>query len=153
MKIDKKVEPAVREAFAASVAEEPERFETAFEVIADRGDDFARRALSLAIAIDASALFNLHEGLWPDEEQARKLAHDFMESETWARVPEEDAATFLTALSDPASLPTALPLGDLAWTSYVMGGWLLAAFLPEGRDWTDFLDDILDKLEDAPELN
>jgi hypothetical protein len=152
VKIDKSVEPSVREAFAASVAEEPERFDTALEAIADRGETFTRDAVNLAIAVDAAALILLHEGDAPDEDQAEELAHDFVESQSWAGISEDVAATFLAGVStDATPLPDLLPVGDIAQASFAIGGWLLAAFLPEDKDWTDFLDEILGQLEAAPE--
>jgi hypothetical protein len=43
-----------------------------------------------------------------------------------------------------------LDIGDIAAASLAIGGWLLSAFLPEGKHWNDFLDDILDTLETIP---
>jgi hypothetical protein len=152
VKIDKSVESSVREAFAASVAEEPERFETAIEVIADRGETFTRDAVNLAIAVDAAALVLLHEGEAPDEDQVQELAHDFVETQSWAGISADVATAFLSSVSrDETPLPEVLPVGDIAQASVAIGGWLLSAFLPEDKDWTDFLDEILGRLEAAPE--
>ena len=152
MKIDKSVESAVREAFAASVAEEPERFESALEVIADRGEAFTKDAVNLAIAVDAAALVLLHDGEAPDEDQVEELAHDFVETQSWAEISPDVATRFLVgASSDETTWSEALPVGDIAQASFAVGGWLLSAFLPEDKDWTDFLDEILGRLEAAPE--
>jgi hypothetical protein len=47
MKIDNDIEPLVREAFAASVTEQPDRFGDALAQI-DRDDDTATKAFALA---------------------------------------------------------------------------------------------------------
>ena len=152
MNIDKGVESAVREAFAASVAEEPERFDTALEIIADQGETFARDAVNLAVAVDAAALVLLHEGETPDEDQVKELAHDFVKTQPWAGISIDVATSFLAgATSDVTPLPEILPVGDVVPTAFAIGGWLLSAFLPEDKDWTDFLDEILGRLEVTPE--
>lgn len=152
MKIDKVVEPAVREAFAASVAEEPDRFNAVVAEIADRGEDFTRDAVVLAVAVDAMALLALHDGERLDEEELTAFARDFVESQGWADIAAADAHRFLVAISGTERrLPDVLPLGDLGLISFALGGWLLSAFLPEGMDWTHLLDELLDVLESAPE--
>ena len=152
MKIDKTVESSVREAFAASVAEEPERFDAALEVIADQGESFTQNAVNLAIAVDAVALVLLHDGEAPDEDQVKELAHDFVATQAWAGISNDVATGFLTgASSDVTPLSDVLPIGDIAQASLAIGGWLLSAFLPEDKDWTDFLDEILGRLEATSE--
>jgi len=152
VKIHPEVEPVVREAFAASVAEEAERFDQALEDVVRRGDDFARTAVSLAIVIDSATLLTLHEDQPPDDDQLRPLAHDFVESQTWLDDVQEDAVlSFLhfIAHGEPR-VQDILPLADIAQISFALGGWLLSAYLPEGKDWTDLLDEVLDRLEATP---
>jgi hypothetical protein len=71
--IDRDVERLAREAFGAAVAGEPDRFDAAVERIADRGDAFTRAALDLGVAVDSAALFSVHEGQRPDDEQLADL--------------------------------------------------------------------------------
>jgi hypothetical protein len=150
VKIDNEVEPVVREAFASSVAAEPDRFNNALENLGSRGDQFAREALRLALSIDAAALYVIHDGQRPNSEQLQSLAQDFTKTETWVDIAPEVPIKFLTALAEGTSVFEVLPPDDVADVTFVMGGWLLAAFLPDGKDWTDFLDEILDALEAAP---
>lgn len=151
MIVDRDVEPVVRKAYAAAVAERPDWFESALEALAARGDDFAARAMTLAVAIDAAALYAIHDGIRPDGDQLAELQESFSENEAWARIDPQVARTFLTAIADHTPVLSVLTAKDIADVTYVMGGWLLAAFLPEdGKDWTDFLDEILDALESAP---
>jgi hypothetical protein len=150
MKIDKSVEVAVREAFAAAVAQEPERFEAALAALSAGGDTFAGEAVDLALAVDATALFTVHGGQWPDGEQVSAVAQSFSESEQWAQVEPDVAVKFLTALANQTPVLDVLALEDVVGTVFVVGGWLLSGYLPEGKDWTDYLDEILAGLESAP---
>ena len=150
MKIDNAVEPVVREAFASSVAAEPDRLNNALEDIGTRGDQFAQDALRLALSIDAAALYIVHDGQRPSSEQLRSLVQDFVKTETWADIASGIPIKFLTALAEGTSVFEVLPPEDVSDVTFVVGGWLLAAFLPEGKDWTDFLDEILDGLEATP---
>lgn len=146
MKIDERVEPAVREALGAAVAGEADRFDQAIERIGARGDDFARDAVNLGLAIDVAALFVVHQGRHPDDEQLADLARSFNEAEDWAEIAPDAPLKFLTALADQTPITEVVPLGDAALLTFGVGGWLLSAFLPEGAEWTDFLDRIINRL-------
>jgi hypothetical protein len=150
VKINPEVERAVRRILAGAVAEEPDRFETGMLALADKGDAFAGEALVLVVAIDSAALFSIHEGHRPDDEQLRYLATAFEESQAWAQIDHEVALKFLAAIADQIPVQDALPLDDLVEVAFVVGAWLLTAFLPEGKDWTDFLDVLLEKIEATP---
>lgn len=150
MKVDKQVEPSVREALGAAVAGEADRFDRAIERIGGRGDDFARDAVNLGLAIDATALYSVHQGQRPDDEQLADLARSFNQAEGWAEIAPDAPLKFLTALADQTPITDVVPLEDVALLTFGVGGWLLSAFLPEDVEWTDFLDRILDRLESAP---
>jgi hypothetical protein len=147
MKIDSTIEPMVREAFAASIAGEAERFEAAVEAIAARGDEFATTALGLGLAIDRVALLLIHSGQRPDDQQLDYLAGGLAEdAQRWgAQITSDRARSFLDSLATGS--PTTLSPGHLAEIAFGGGGWLLAAFLPEGKKWTQFLDQVEDALE------
>jgi hypothetical protein len=151
MKIDSTIEPMVREAFAASVAGEPERFETGVEAIAERGDEFTSRALALALAVDHLALLLTHSGQRPDDQQLDYLAGGLAEdAQHWgADITPASARSFLESLATGSS--TTLSPGELVEIAFGAGGWLLSAFLPEGKRWTEFLDEIEDALETVEE--
>jgi hypothetical protein len=151
MKIDSTVEPLVREAFAASVAGEPKRFETALDAIASRGDEVTSHALALALAVDHMALLAVHSGQRPDDTQMDYLAQGLAEdAQDWAPSVTSDAArSFLDSVAD--ATPTPLSAGDLAELAFGAGGWLLSSFQPDDKKWTQFLDEILNVLEAAPD--
>jgi hypothetical protein len=152
LKIDSTVEPLVREAFAGAVNKNGKRLEDAIAAIAGRGDDATTKALALALAVDNVALTLIHSGQRPPDAQLEYLAQRLAaDAADWAPdvVTREKARSFLGSLVDPA--PTALPWGEVAMLAFGTGGWLLAAFLPDDKDWTDFLDEIEDALESVEE--
>jgi hypothetical protein len=149
MKIDSTVEPLVREAFAASVAAEPERFTAALGAISERGDAVASTALELALAVNHVALLSVHAGQVPDDQQFDYLAGGLADdAQDWApSVTRESARAFLESVATGS--PTAFNTGDLIELAFGAGGWLLSSF-EIGMTWTQFLDQILDSLESAP---
>jgi hypothetical protein len=147
VKIDKDIEPRVREAYAAAVAGDADRFDTALGAVAT-DDDSATRALSLAFAIGSTALFSIHRGRRPDDVQLRFIASEFAAAQQWTTLDEVAALTFLAALADVKSPAEMRPLGNVTVAAFAIGAWLLSAFrLDEAMRWNDFLDAILDKLE------
>lgn len=147
MKINLAVEPYVREALAAAVVQEDDRFETAVLAITDKGDAVTADALKLGLAICAYQLFALHDGDRPDDEQIIYLAETFVATEAWAEIEKETALKFLTSLADER--PIDLPVGDVAEIVFVLGAWLLSSFPPEDRRWYQNLDEALNNLESA----
>lgn len=147
MKIDRDVELSVRKAFMAAVKGDGVGFNTAVQAIADQGDDFLAQAVALAYAVDAAALFSIHSGQRPDDQQLQLLAQEFTEQEEgWADVAEAVTLKYLTSLADGTSPLTVISATDTTFASLAIGGWLLSAFVPEGGDWFDFLDSILGEL-------
>jgi len=151
MKIDKDVEIAVREALAAAVGGEPERFEAAVEGIARRGDGFANQAFGLVFAIDSTAFFSVQEGQRPDDEHLHSLAGEYIETEDWSGIDENTVFDYLHAIADMKPPFEVMSSEDVIFTCFAVGGWLLAAFLPPGGkiNWNDFLDVILAKIEET----
>jgi hypothetical protein len=150
MRIEKDVEPRVREGFAASVAEEPDRFDLAMENLGS-DDDAVAQALSLAFAVDAAALMTIHGTRSIPAERLEYLANEFARTQTWAQVTESTARTYLEALIEGRNPVELMSPGDAAYAALAIGGWLLAAFPQgDGINWNNFLDQILDGLESAP---
>jgi hypothetical protein len=151
MRVDTEVEALVREAFEASVAEDPVRFENALEAIA-AGDELASRSIALAFSVDSAALYAIHQGHRPTDVQLHNLAITFAKSQPWTNLDAAASLVFLTSLADLRPPVGRLSAGDLALASFAMGGWLLSAFkLDEGLHWDDFLNIILDKLKSLPD--
>jgi hypothetical protein len=151
VRIDPRIEPLVREAFAAAVAQESDRFNSAISTISEKSDESFKVALNLALDVCRVALFTIHEGQRPDNDQLAYIAGGFDNSEAWVGLSPGDSLTFLTALADMKSVTDALPLTTLIPMVFAMGGWLLSAFLPENKHWYNFLDEILREIEVSPE--
>lgn len=143
------VEPFVREAIAASIAADPGRCAEALKAMAADGDEVVGDSVQLALAICYLALLDLHDGR-PDGEALGELARSFVAMNSWAEFREDVVLRFLTALANGTPVDDEVPAEQSTRLVFVLAGWLLAAFPPEEREWTDFLDEILDRLESAP---
>ncbi len=148
MKIDSRIEPLVRHAFAGAIHRNPDEFEEAVRSIGSAGDDTASKAANLALRICMYAFLDIHGGSSPDDDQVQELARSFCEMEEWASPDLESATRFLSALAKGVSLESVLLPEQIVLLEYLLGGWLLAAFVE--KPWTDYLDDILDDLEGQP---
>ena len=151
MKVDQDVEQAARKLYAAAVAQNHDWFTDAMAAAGQRGEDFVAAVIRHGVLVDTAALHHLHRGK-PSEAQISDLLTEFVNTyETWLQgTAAESARPFLTALADHKPVIDVVQRGDLPDVVFAVGAWLLAAFLPEGKDWTDFLDEILDALETAP---
>jgi hypothetical protein len=146
MQVNMAVEPLVREALGAAVGRDIDRSIAAMKAMADRGDAAVQDSLNLAGAVTTYALFDLHEGERPDDDQLSELAKSFVEMESWARFDEQTSLAFLMAIADHAPAQTLAP-ETVTRITFVMCAWLLAAFGPDERDWYTYLDQILDVIE------
>ncbi|GAA3602172.1 hypothetical protein GCM10022223_17400 [Kineosporia mesophila] len=145
MRIDSQVEPLVREALAAVVARDPARSVVATQTLVDQGDQTFADAVDLCLAVDNHVLLDLYDGP-PNLDSIASLADSVVHMEAWADIDRPTAQTFLTALveqEDPALL---LPPADAVEAGFVVGGWLLSAFVPESASWESALDHALDAL-------
>jgi hypothetical protein len=148
VRIGPEIEPRVREALAASVAEQPERFDAAIQALG-QNDDEVLRALDLAFNINAAAIYTIDAGLAPDAERLAYFAEAFSKTQSqWSGVDQASALAFLKAVSSGQNPLDTMSPGDAAYAAHAVGGWLLAAFpRGEGLRWVDFLDGLLNGLE------
>jgi hypothetical protein len=150
VKVDARVEPLVREGLAAAISQDGDRFAEAVKDIADRGDEFFQEAVALTLAICAGTLITLHNGQRPGDEQLVYLARTVTGDEEWAGLEEPKTLTFLTALADRQAVDEKMSVTDMTTLGFVVGGWLLAGFLPEGKEWEELLDEVETWLEAMP---
>jgi hypothetical protein len=69
----------------------------------------------------------------------------------WApTITRQAVRSFLGTLVNPGT-PSSLEAGDVTVLAFGVGGWLLSAFLPDGKKWTEFLDEVEDALESVEE--
>jgi hypothetical protein len=151
MRIDSVVESVLREVFTAVVARAPGRFNAAAADIGHRGEGFAEDLVTLAVAVDSTALLELFGGEGLTDGEMRGFARHFVESERWSGISEDSALAFLRAISGgERRLPDTLPPDEVGLISMVLGGWMLSAFAAEDELWTDFLDETLKTLKSTP---
>lgn len=146
MQVNMAVEPLAREAFAAAVGRDIDRSIAATQAMVDGGDAVFDDSLNLALTVATFALFDIHGGERPDDDELRELATSFVEMNGWASFDEKTALTFLTALADRAPVEGIAPetVGRIV---FVMGAWLLGAFGPDEQTWYMYLDQILNTIE------
>jgi hypothetical protein len=149
MQINMAVEPLVREAFGAALGQDIDRLIAVGQDMAKGGEQVTRDTINLAGAVTAFALFDLHGGAGPEDEQSRELASQFVEMNEWADFDAETAYIFLSGLSNQRDIREILPPETVARLVFVIGAWLLAAFGPEDRHWYTYLDQIENALESA----
>lgn len=147
MRIDSQIEPLVREAFGAAVARDADRFRAALTAIGSAGDAVASESVNLALIIDVYALLDIHQGTKPDSAQIRELAKEFCDMEGWAAPDEASATAFLESLANRSRVEKVLPPEQVSVLVFLVGAWLLASFLKNNQQWTEYLDNILDGIE------
>jgi hypothetical protein len=146
MQINMSVEPLVREAFAASLGNDPQRSAVAVQTMADAGEQVVRDSVTLAGLIATTALLDLFEGEAPDQDQLQTLSGSFVDMEKWAGIEPSEALTLFRALAGETKRPI-LPPETFTRIIFIAGAWLLAAFGPAERTWYDYIDQILTRLE------
>ncbi len=143
--IDRAVEPLVREAFNAVVVGNEKRFKKALKAISYGRPDYA---FKLALAIDRTVMRDVHDGT-PSDERVQLLAEQFATMQEWSNPTSLPVADFLRSLVNLPAKPIAADVrGSMV---FLVGGWLLVAFLNSGIHWYQYLDDILDRLDIEPE--
>jgi hypothetical protein len=150
MRIDRDTERLAREVLAGVVSRDPDRVAAGLEALAE--EDAVAEAMRLTFAVARSALLRVHDGGLPSERQNRELAGHVAESESWTPVSADEVYDVLEALCDPASRPD-LAQESLINTVFVLTGFLLSSYLTAlgHSSWTDFLDDVLNALDAAPD--
>jgi hypothetical protein len=147
MKINLTVEPMVREALAAAVGQERQRYDQAVLLLAENGEKSLVESINLGLSVAGFALADLHQGRRPAPAQIDRLAADFVESEAWSNIEQVSVREILRALTEGD--PVDLAPGDTAFSLFAIDAWLLSAFGPEDRPWNQYLDQILVALESS----
>jgi hypothetical protein len=150
VRIDERIEAAVRDAYAAVMAKDAGRLASVFRGLAD---DDAGMAIACGVFVCGFAVNDVVEDARPADEQLRELATRIIASESdW--VPLGSAADLARLLEAAARGDTAflgVPGADLVSTVFVAGGYLLNRFHLGDQNWWDYFDDIWFQLEAAPE--
>jgi hypothetical protein len=137
VKIDMQVEPLVREALAAAVKADGDRFARALGAFPN--DNALEHATLIAVNIVSYVLFGEHEGR-PSADELRQIAEKIEESETWAGVTAGEAVAVMTAALDGGYDPTTLSVQQATTLPLIVAAFLLSAGHEADEQWTDLLD-------------
>jgi hypothetical protein len=137
VKIDPQVEPLVREALAAAVKSDDDRFARALEAFPND----AALAHGVMIAVNAAtyALYDEYGGR-PPADGLRGIADKIAESETWAGIGAGEALAIMTAALDDRPAHEVLSVPHVMTLPFVVSAFLLSAGHEENEQWTDLLD-------------
>jgi hypothetical protein len=143
--IDRSVEPLVREIFNAVIVADEERFENALKAIPDERTKYA---VGLAFEIDRIVMRDLHDDEPLSKERLDYLVSGFIEMNDWYDAQELPIENFFRVIAGMPADPIAADVAGLL--SFLIGGWLLAAFLNPNTQWYEYLDDVLNRLDAEP---
>ena len=138
MKISDLVEPLVREALAAAVKRDWERFLRALEAFPD--EQTGADALALATAISAYVLQDQY-GRKPTDEEIGRIAAKMDEKESWSGLNEPEFRSGLRAVlgDDSGDGQRLEPQARIA-LPFVMAAYLLASSAKPPEWWFNYLD-------------
>ncbi len=135
-----RAEKAMRHGFACVIDSDGDAMVAAFKGLSEEETILA---VDLARRVVDEALRDSEPEGWTDEDFAG-LGEDIAESESWAGLRPSEAATYLRELHRGQSPTTDQP--DTAFLAIICGGYLVSAVGPEHRGWSDYLDDLLDRI-------
>lgn len=145
MKISDRVEPLVREALAAAVKRDWERFLRALEAFPD--EQTGADALRLATAISAYVLQDQY-GRRPTDEEIGRIAAKMDEKEQWSGLAEPEFRTGLRlVLGDQIREADRLEQQAGIALPFVAAAYLLASSAQPPEWWFDYLDRVEAALE------
>jgi hypothetical protein len=143
--VHRQAERKARKAFAGAVAGDIDRFNAALEEI--ESAKHASQIRELGVRIASATLLSIHHEELASGPQVRRLSREFAEQEAWSSIDAKTALTYLTALNEARPPVSVLPVEVVTPATFVIGAWLLAAFIPDEVEWTDFLDGILNRID------
>lgn len=149
MRIDARIEEAVREAYRAVIAKDGDRMVRGLRGLSE--DDF-RTAVAYGAFVCGYVVNELFpEGL--NEAELNRLAAMIIETESsWISLGSaEDIAKFLAATAKGDTTFAGVAKEDVIGHIFVCGGDLLASYRSRGQAWWDYLEEIENALEAAPE--
>ena len=144
-RVDPTVQTLVRAVLQSVVSQDAATFESSLAGIADAHQE---PALRLVLAIDAFVLRDLHGGE-PNGAQIAAMAQSFREMEDWYQAGKLPVEDFLSGLVRPEEASD-LKADESVLCAYLVGGWLLAAYLPQDKAWWQYLNEVLDSLDGEP---
>jgi hypothetical protein len=146
VKIDSRVEPLVREALAALIKADADRFARALAAFGDQETGTAGSRLAVVVAFHV--LLDRYGGQ-PAPEEVRALAEQVAELEDWTDLTADEIELFIGAYFAGTSVDTVMPIERAVLVSFVLAANLLASYRRDGEWWFDHLDRVEAALEAA----
>lgn len=147
MKIDDRVEERVRAAFSGVVGKDAEAMQEALRPL-DQNE--SRLAVTYATLVCGYITRHIFDNVL-SEDRLRALAADVVTTvREWVDLGSvESVASFLKEASSADPDYSAMTEEDLVGYSFVIGGYLLSRYRPEGMRWFEYLDKIWNEAEAA----
>lgn len=138
--MDMRIEPSVREAFAAVIAEDSDRLDRALQALAALDEDDLMSALRLASGVLYVILYRL-QNRKPTGKELEQVATELMDAASWLPLRHDDVVTLFTAHVDGHDLSSLKPAAKAAGLLFMVTGGLVGGCAPTGQRWEDFLDE------------
>lgn len=139
MHVDPEIEQHVRDAFAAVIGRDGERFAAAFEGL-DRDQSVA--AATYGVVVVGYVVNSLFREGYADQ-QLRDLAARIVDGEKeWADLDLDTVVRLLGSASAGDLKFPGVPREDVLGYLFVCGGYLLGIHRREGQEWWEYLDQI-----------
>lgn len=137
MKIDRQVEPLVREALTAVVKRDPERLARALATFPAGEATVSGARLAMAVAL---YVLRDQSGQTPTEKEIRVVAGDIAKAEDWTDVTPDEITTALNSALGGVRADSVLPMERILLLAYVIAGYLVSSYRRDDDEWWDYLD-------------
>lgn len=140
MQIDEAIEDHVRSAFSAAIGHDPKDLKSALARI--KADDFPI-AVSYAVYACGYIVADVFNGELQETAILEMAEYVINDNNDWIDLGDTaTVASFLQAAANGNINFPGVPTEDVAGNSFVIGGYLLSRFRPEGQRWFEYLDTI-----------
>jgi hypothetical protein len=140
MRIDEAIEQEVREAFSAVIGRDAADLKAALAKLG--GPDFST-AVSYALYVIGYVALDVLDGELPEDGVAEMARDAVTGTKEWIDLgtPEAIAALITSAAKADVNVP-GVPSEDVPGHAFVVGGYVLSRYRPDGKRWFEYLDDI-----------
>jgi hypothetical protein len=147
MKIDERIEALAREALAACVGEEPDRFEAALDVMGDTDGPIAWSYAAYVVGYVVNDIFP--DGI--DDQELDGVAERAVESMSswWELGPQAAVVALMRSASEGDPTMPGVPVEKVVNTTFVLASYLLQSYRSDDQEWWNYLDEIWNAAEAA----
>ncbi|MFK3981839.1 hypothetical protein ACI2K4_15870 [Micromonospora sp. NPDC050397] len=146
MRVEKRIEPLVRNAIHAAVVRDFALLEDRLQKFPD--DKAVRAAVELTLALVYFLMVDIHAGR-PSETEVAGVATEIARTEVWARSSRDEVTEFLVRLMNREQLAPAVPGENVIILAFVVAANLLSSCRRDDEEWWDYLDRVEAAIEAA----